>query len=120
MLLLSWLILLAQVFFSVARQPGAARRRSPSVGRNRIFPNNNNGIFPNSPMRQSNVHERSAPIYQRQESTSSGCGSGGSITAKAPKSNIFAGLTNDEAVAVTAFLHGQKSLNLTATADATR
>lgn len=40
-------------------------------------------------------------------------------TVAAPLSNIFAGLTNDEAASVTAFLHQQKALNLTANVNAT-
>ncbi|KAL8725493.1 MAG: hypothetical protein Q9166_007313 [cf. Caloplaca sp. 2 TL-2023] len=44
---------------------------------------------------------------------------GQNLTTKAPKTNIFAGLTNEEAAAVTSFLHGQRSLNLTAAANAT-
>ena len=49
---------------------------------------------------------------------SSGC-SDGTITTTAPKLNIFGGLTDDEFGSVTAFLHQQKSLNLTAVSNAT-
>ncbi|KAF2233127.1 amine oxidase catalytic domain-containing protein [Viridothelium virens] len=48
----------------------------------------------------------------------SGC-SDGTITTTAPKSNIFAGLTDDEFADTTAFLHQQKFLNLTAVSNAT-
>ena len=59
-----------------------------------------------------------ARISSRETPASSGCSDGTIITA-APKSNIFAGLTNDELANVTAFLHQQKSLNLTAVSNAT-
>lgn len=42
------------------------------------------------------------------------------ILIKAPKKNIFMGLEDSEAAAVTAFLHKQASLNLTAVENATR
>ena len=63
---------------------------------------------------------RRAPLTRRQVSNQNGCGSTSQLTAKAPKSNIFLGLTDDEAAAITAFLHNQKNLNLTAAANATR
>lgn len=66
------------------------------------------------------AHGRRAPLARRQVSTSNGCGSTAQLITKAPKSNIFLGLTDNEAAAVTAFLHDQKNLNLTAAADATR
>ncbi|GAA5855142.1 hypothetical protein JCM9279_001967 [Rhodotorula babjevae] len=39
-------------------------------------------------------------------------------TVKAPRKNVWAGLTTDEAASVVAFLHNQTALNLTAAADA--
>ena len=47
-----------------------------------------------------------------------GCG-GGLLTTTAPKKNIFGTLSDDEYADVTAFLHKQKKLNLTAVANAT-
>lgn len=78
------------------------------------------GMFPGSLREHSSRHARRAPITRRQDPSASGCGSHSQPTTKAPKTNIFAGLTDDEAAAVTAYLHAQKSLNLTAAADATR
>ena len=68
---------------------------------------------------QSSTFGRGAPLSRRQASPPASCGSGNPLTTKAPKSNIFAGLTNDEAAAVTSFLHSQSSLNLTAASTAT-
>ncbi len=47
------------------------------------------------------------------------CASGAQLSVKAPKKNIFAGLSDQEAADATAFLHSQKTLNLTASANAT-
>ncbi|KAL8725316.1 MAG: hypothetical protein Q9181_006455 [Wetmoreana brouardii] len=68
---------------------------------------------------QSSHHGRRDSIHRRQAPESTGCNLDSQITIKAPKTNIFAGLTNDEAAAVTTFLHAQESLNLTAAANAT-
>lgn len=78
------------------------------------------GMFSKGPLEQSRRNARRASVERRQAANPTGCSSGGQIIATAPKSNIFAGLTNDEAAAVTSFLHDQKSLNLTAAANATR
>lgn len=78
------------------------------------------GMFPASLTKHSNGIWRRAPLDRRQASNPSSCGSGGQINTKAPKRNIFAGLTDEEAAAVTSFLHDQTSLNLTASATATR
>lgn len=61
-----------------------------------------------------------APVERRQAPESSGCDANSQLSVTAPKSNIFAGLTTDETIAITAFLHDQKSLNLTAASNATR
>lgn len=47
------------------------------------------------------------------------CSDSAELAATAPLTNIFAGLSSQEAADVTAFLHSQKSLNLTANANAT-
>ena len=78
------------------------------------------GMFPGSFSKRSSRHDRRASIHRRQEPSGTGCGTGSQITTKAPKNNIFAGLTDDEAAAVTSFLHNQEKLNLTAAAEATR
>ena len=78
------------------------------------------GMFPASLKKNSNGIWGRAPRERRQAADPTNCGSGTEINTKAPKKNIFAGLTNEEAAAVTSFLHDQKSLNLTATANATR
>ena len=80
------------------------------------------GMFPGSINKhsgESSKFGKRSPINRRQAGPPASCGSGNLLTTKAPKSNIFAGLTNDEAAAVTSFLHGQSSLNLTAAANAT-
>lgn len=106
------LVLLAAVDLSSARRGSRLRERHSPVAKH--------GLFPASFAPPHTEHARRAPIHRRQASNSTSCDTGSQITIKAPKSNIFAGLTNDEAAAVTLFLHGQKSLNLTAAADATR
>ena len=78
------------------------------------------GMFPARSNSYSSGLRRRASLSQRQASNPSGCSSGSDLNTNAPKTNIFAGLTNDEAAAVTSFLHDQKSLNLTAAATATR
>jgi len=106
------LVLLAAADLSLARRGPRLRGRTPPVVKH--------GAFPASFTPHSSEHQRRAPIHRRQNANSTGCSTGSQITTKAPKTNIFAGLTNDEAVAVTLFCHSQKSLNLTAAADATR
>lgn len=113
MLLLYLLVLIATPVLSFTKQ-GRGRGPSPQVVKH--------GMFPGSINKQSGKSGkfgRRAPINRRQASTPTACGSGSQITTKAPKTNIFAGLTNDEAAAVTSFLHGQNSLNVTAGATAT-
>ena len=85
------------------------------------------GMFPGSLTKNTGrsrfgapASRRETPIDRRQAPVQTACGSGGQVTTKAPKVNIFAGLTDDEAAAVTSFLHDQKSLNLTAASSATR
>ncbi len=112
MLFSFFLVLLAAADLSLARRGPRLRGRVPPVVKH--------GVFPASLTPHSSEHARRAPINRRQASNSTGCSTGSQITIKAPKTNIFAGLTDDEAAAVTLFLHGQKSLNLTAAADATR
>lgn len=73
------------------------------------------GNFQGKPGKTASNLARRAPISRRQSSTGS-CASSNQITTTAPKSNIFNGLTDDEAAAVTLFAHGQSSLNLTAAA----
>lgn len=77
------------------------------------------GMFPATVNKQSSQFGRRAPLNRRQTSSPTTCGSKSQLTTNAPKPNIFAGLTNDEAAAVTSFLHRQDSLNLTAAALAT-
>jgi primary-amine oxidase len=49
----------------------------------------------------------------------SGCKSGADVGIKSAKKNIFSGLTDKEYVDVTAYLHAQKKLNLTAIVNST-
>lgn len=74
------------------------------------------GMFPGSVNNQGSKFGRRAPLNRRQLPSDTSCGSGSQLTATAPKANIYAGLTNDEAAAVTSLLHAQ--LNLTAAATA--
>ena len=78
------------------------------------------GMFPARLTKPSNGIWRRTPLERRQAINPTSCGSGSQINTKAPKENIFAGLTDEEAAAVTSFLHDQKRLNLTASATATR
>lgn len=77
------------------------------------------GMFPAQPALHDGGQIPKAPISRRQAPNPTRCGAGSQITAKAPKSNIFAGLTDDETAAVIAFLHEQDSLNLTAGSNTT-
>ncbi|KAL8639331.1 MAG: hypothetical protein Q9228_003623 [Teloschistes exilis] len=77
-------------------------------------------MFPSKQTWHPSANERRAPVERRQASDSTGCDPDSQLSVKAPKSNIFAGLTADETVAVTKFLHDEKSLNLTAASNATR
>ena len=83
------------------RNYATARRIPPSL-HGRGFPDSS-GL----------VEERAAP-------PAAGCATENQLTVKAPKKNIFLGLTDEEAASVTAFLHDQKSLNLTAVVNGTR
>ena len=113
------LFLLLSLLVTGTNLVSAARRGPQLHGRNVPYVVKH-GMFAGGLGGQSNSHATNVPIYRRQASTSGGCDPEGQITIKAPKTNIFAGLTNDESVAVTAFLHEQESLNLTAAANATR
>ena len=113
MLFLYLLVLVATPVLSFSKQTRGLRGRSPQVVKHGMFP----GSINKQSGQSSKFGER-APIHRRQASPAS-CGSRNPLAIKAPKSNIFAGLTNDEAAAVTSFLHGQSSLNLTAAATAT-
>ena len=114
MLLLYLLLLVAAPVLSFSKQARGLRGPSPHVVKHGMFPgsiNQHSG--------ESSKFGKRAPINRPQAPSAASCGSGNSLTTKAPKSNIFAGLTNDEAAAVTSFLHGQSSLNLTAATNAT-
>ena len=78
------------------------------------------GRFPDNVIRPNSEYGRRSFPDRRQTPSASTCNSGQQISIKAPKANIFEGLTDDEAAAVTSFLHDQKALNLTAAASATR
>lgn len=80
---------------------------------------NHNGIFHNPELhfRPFNSHGPRSHVAKRQDSGE--CNYSGEITASAPKKNVFWGLTTEENVAVTAFLHEQEELNLTAAVNAT-
>lgn len=53
------------------------------------------------------------------KSSTSGCSSGQEEVIKAPVKNIFQSLTDEEYAHVTAYLHEQKDLNLTAVVNST-
>ncbi|KAL6364234.1 hypothetical protein LRP88_02151 [Fusarium phalaenopsidis] len=55
----------------------------------------------------------------RRPSKRQGCSSGKEVTITAPSKNIFQGLTDHEYAQVTAYLHQQKELNLTAVVNST-
>jgi primary-amine oxidase len=57
--------------------------------------------------------------YTDQKVSTSGCTSGKDIRVEAPRKNIFQSLTDEEYVDVTAYLHEQKELNLTAVVNST-
>ena len=114
MLFLYLLVLVAVPVLSFSKQARGLRGRSPQVVKHGMFPGNIN-----KHSSQSSKFGERASINRRQASPPASCGSRNPLAIKAPKSNIFAGLTNDEAAAVTSFLHGQSSLNLTAAAAAT-
>jgi len=114
MLFLYLLLLIAAPVLSFTKQGRGLRAPSPHVVKH--------GMFPGSVNKQSGKSSkfgRRASIDRRQASNPTACGSGSQITTKAPKPNIFAGLTNDEVAAVTSFLHSQDNVNLTAAATAT-
>lgn len=104
--------LIAAATFSLARLGNRQRGSDPQLVQH--------GMFPDRVMKHSSRHVRRASVDRRQVANSTSCGSGSQLSANAPRRNIFAGLTNDEAAAVTSFLHDQKSLNVTAAANATR
>lgn len=112
MLFIHLLVLIATAHLSFATLGHGLRGPRPHVAKH--------GMFSSGFTKRSSGDGRRAPISRREASTQTSCGSGSQITTKAPKVNIFAGLTNDEAAAVTAFLHDQKNLNLTAAVNATR
>ena len=112
MLFIYLLALIAASNLSLAKPRYGARGPSPRVVKH--------GMFPGSVTKDSSAHRRRAPLARRQTASPSSCGSGTQLTTKAPKSNIFAGLTDDEAAGAISFLHTQQSLNLTAAATATR
>ncbi|KAF5565087.1 multidrug resistance [Fusarium phyllophilum] len=62
-----------------------------------------------------------AALYESLEymSSTAGCNSGKDVTIKAPVKNIFQSLTDEEYAHVTAYLHEQKDLNLTAVVNST-
>ncbi|KAF5643096.1 peroxisomal amine oxidase copper-containing protein [Fusarium sp. NRRL 52700] len=53
------------------------------------------------------------------KSSAAGCSSGQEVVIKAPVNNIFQSLTDEEYAHVTAYLHEQKDLNLTAVVNST-
>jgi primary-amine oxidase len=53
------------------------------------------------------------------KSSGAGCSSGQEVLVKAPVKNIFQSLTDEEYAHVTAYLHEQKDLNLTAVVNST-
>lgn len=112
MLLFLLLTLFGLLDFSYARLGSTLPRSSPHVVKH--------GMFPDHHVRHSSRHVRKASVDRRQAADPTSCSPDSQISTKAPKTNIFAGLTDDEAAAVTTFLHGQESLNLTAAANATR
>ncbi|EEU33975.1 uncharacterized protein NECHADRAFT_94780 [Fusarium vanettenii 77-13-4] len=59
------------------------------------------------------------PHSLRRPSKRQGCSSGKEVTITAPSKNIFQGLTDHEYAQVTAYLHQQKELNLTAVVNST-
>lgn len=114
LLFLYLLVLLAAPVLSFSKQARGLRRPSPHIVKHGMFP----GSINKHSGQRSKFGKR-APISPRQVGRPASCSSGNPLTTKAAKSNIFAGLTNDDAAAVTSFLHGQSNLNLTAAATAT-
>ncbi|KAL1637202.1 hypothetical protein SLS56_000861 [Neofusicoccum ribis] len=64
-------------------------------------------------MRKNHNHRGGAHHRMKRQTTGSSCASSVAQSIAAPKSNIWAGLTDPEAAAVTAWLFDQSSLNLT-------
>ena len=112
MLIFYFFFLVATSSLSVSLQGRALRRAGAHVVKH--------GMFSGGIEKLGNRDARSDSLHRRQASNPTSCDSDSSINIKAPKTNIFAGLTDDEAAAVTKFLHDQKSLNLTAAVNATR
>ncbi|KAG8532817.1 uncharacterized protein KY384_002695 [Bacidia gigantensis] len=108
------LVLLAAFDLSFAR----LSRRAPGGSSNKVV---KHGHFPTGLPGGSKTYRnrRRASLAQRQASSATGCGASGQLTVKAPSSNIFASLSDDDAASVITFLHAQPSLNLTAAATAT-
>ncbi|EKG22116.1 Copper amine oxidase [Macrophomina phaseolina MS6] len=70
------------------------------------------------PFLQEEYNHYGAHQHAKRQATGSQCAPPGAQTIQAPKSNIWAGLNEQEAAEVTAWLHEQLSLNLTAAARA--
>ena len=104
MLFFYLLVLIAAPVLSFTKQSRGLRQSTPQIVKH--------GMFRGRPANPGSKFAKRAPIGRRQ--ASGNCATGSQLTVTAPKPNIFAGLTNDEAGAVTTFLHGQQSLNLTA------
>ena len=77
----------------------------------------NHGRFPENILQASPKNQRRSMIVRKDASS---CNPAQENSIKAPKANIFQGLTDDEAAAVTSFLHDQPKLNLTAGSNATK
>lgn len=112
MLFLYFLVLIAASDLTFASQGNGPRGQHPHLVKH--------GMFPAGVPKHSRPHRREALVGRGKASQSTACGSGGHLNTKAPRANIFAGLIDDDAAAVTAFLHRQKTLNLTAAVNATR
>ena len=108
---LTLLLLLFSAFSCPSASLGHGRPKSHIV---------KHGMFPSRLGKFAAGHRYRAPLARRQNPSQGSCGSSKLLTVNAPKPNIFLGLTDNEAAAVTTFLHAQNSLNLTAAAIATR
>ncbi|KAB5578137.1 copper amine oxidase [Coniochaeta sp. 2T2.1] len=62
---------------------------------------------------------KSAGIQRRDVNETASCSEAAATTIKAPKTNVWGSLTNDEAASVVAWLFAQEDLNLTISDDAT-
>jgi hypothetical protein len=117
MLLIYLLVLFAVSELPFAESKQLSRRRGKHVIKHGMF----TGAHAKRTSRrwQNPSMLRSRATVDQRQAPSTGCGSQGLLVTEAPKTNIFAGLSDDEAAAVTSFLHEQESLNLTAAAEAT-